>query len=582
MKTITRIFAPLAVLGALVSCQMYEVDTQMTPEKAAASIRMECSAVDSYNLPAQSPDAITFNVSSTTPWTLSLSSGADWLEVTPASSASSALVADVTVTAKANTSFEDRSATLTLRGENIATTKVITIKQARAGKLFVTPMVKDYSTVGGPLTFTIQTNLPWEVRSSEGWITFNRENGEPDPLGRTLSIIATAAPSEVLERTATITVTAGDDEESFDVVQKGIFTIVEPAGSFESAGGDLTFTLKTDLPWTVTPDKDWISFNPAEGVGDGSSQVITATATANDGALRTATVTVTAGGVARTIEMSQKGFDFEILAPESNVFPDHGGEILLTVKASMAWEPVSAVNGWTVEKVDATSFKVKAAFNNIFKDKTGVVSITGPGGAQFDVELTQPCAFTFSGHTEVLEDGSVKIYGDQVSRCTLVNPLRYASFILTMGEKSFSDKAQMWLYSKDATSATEIEIQNQITLGTRVRVRLNGNLPGSGLKTYDSQDYAMTQDELNAMTEYRVDILPSASSTPHPVTGEPVGHLNLSFSYNGVLRSAVLDKPSIFAEDPTAAAHYWFGTYDSAGDTSYYVVKTCDVIIVEE
>ena len=32
MKTLLRIFAPLAVLGALASCLMYEIDTQMTPE----------------------------------------------------------------------------------------------------------------------------------------------------------------------------------------------------------------------------------------------------------------------------------------------------------------------------------------------------------------------------------------------------------------------------------------------------------------------------------------------------------------------------------------------------------------------
>ena len=124
MKTLTRIFAPLAVLGALASCQMYKIDTQMTPEKAAASIRMECSAVDVYTLASQDPDAITFNVSANTPWTLTLSSGADWLDVTPASSAASSLITDVVVVAKSNTSLEDRSATLTLRGENIAKTKV--------------------------------------------------------------------------------------------------------------------------------------------------------------------------------------------------------------------------------------------------------------------------------------------------------------------------------------------------------------------------------------------------------------------------------------------------------------------------
>ena len=220
MKTFLRIFAPLAVLGALASCQMYQIDTQMTPEKAAASIRMECSAVDSYTLPAQNPEDITFNVSSNTPWTLTLSSGADWLTITPASSASSSLITDVTVKAQSNTALVDRTATITLRGENVARTRIITVKQSRMGRLYVTPMAQNYSAAGGPLSFTIQTNLPWEVRSSAAWLTFNRDSGDPDPDGRTITIIATAAANDDVERTATVTVVAGDDEESFDVTQK--------------------------------------------------------------------------------------------------------------------------------------------------------------------------------------------------------------------------------------------------------------------------------------------------------------------------------------------------------------------------
>ena len=320
MKTLTKIFAGLAMLGA-VSCQMYEIDTQMTPEKAAASIRMECSAVDTYNLPAQNPGNITFNVSSNTPWTITLSSGADWLTVSPASSASSALITDVVVTAQTNTSTSDRSATLTRRGDNIVNSKIITIKQDRAGRLYVTPMVNDYSALGGPLTFTIQTNQAWEVRSSEGWLKFNRESGEPDPEGRTITITATADASTVLERTATVTVTAGDQQESFDVTQKGIFKVTELSDSFASAGGSQTFTIKTDLPWEITSDKSWLTFDATSGSGDSSAKTITATASANDGALRKAVVTISAGGVEKTFEVSQLGFTFEIIAPESTELP---------------------------------------------------------------------------------------------------------------------------------------------------------------------------------------------------------------------------------------------------------------------
>ena len=63
MKTITRIFATLCVLGAAAACQQYEIDTQMTPEKEYANLRLVCDALTTYSVPASRPDNITFNVS---------------------------------------------------------------------------------------------------------------------------------------------------------------------------------------------------------------------------------------------------------------------------------------------------------------------------------------------------------------------------------------------------------------------------------------------------------------------------------------------------------------------------------------
>lgn len=560
MKTLTRIFAPLAVLGALASCQMYKIDTQMTPEKAAASIRMECSAVDVYTLASQDPDAITFNVSANTPWTLTLSSGADWLDVTPASSASSSLITDVVVIAKSNTSLEDRSATLTLRGENIAKTKVITIKQGRAGRLYVTPPSKDFSAAGGPLNFTIQTNQDWEVRCDQSWISFNREKGTPDPEGRTLTIVAVAEPSDVLERSATITVKAGDDEESFNISQTGSFSLTALSDPFESAGGDQTFSLKTDLSWEINADQTWLTFDKTSGTGDAT---ITATAAANEGALRKANVTVSAGGVDKSFVVSQKGFTFEIVTPASTELPRLGGEMVLAVNTALAWEPSTDVPGWSVEKIDASSFKVKADFNNIFIPKTGVVKITAAGVVD-ELELTQDINFSFSG-VEVLEDGSVKIESKNKARVTLLDPARYASFVLELGDVVADDKAELVLSTHDANGS---EMQCQIRLGAgKNRLRTNGGATG-----YNTADINMTVAELNALTTYRMDFVPNA---------ENPANIDVAFTYNGTPRASIT-APSPFAGNE-ATATYFFGTEDaSAGSTAVFIVKSCTPTFIAE
>lgn len=563
MKTLIRIFAPLAVLGALASCQMYKIDTQMTPEKLAASLRMECSATDVYTLASQDPDAISFNVSANTPWTITPSSGADWLEVSPASSASSALISDVIVVAQSNNSLQDRSATLILRGENISKTKIITIKQLRMGRLFVTPMVGDYSAAGGPLSFTIQTNQAWEVRSSEGWLTFNRENGEPDPEGRTITIIATADPSNVLERTATVTVTAGDDEESFEVLQHGTFLVTELSEPFDGNGGDQTFSIKTDLPWEINADQTWLTFDKTSGNGDGSVTTITATAAANEGALRTANVTVSAGGVDKSFVVSQKGFTFEIVTPASTELPRLGGEMILAVNTALAWEPSTDVPGWSVEKIDASSFKVKADFNNIFIPKTGVVKITAAGVVD-ELELTQDINFSFSG-VEVLEDGSVKIESKNKARVTLLDPARYASFVLELGDVVADEKAELVLSTHDANGS---EMQCQIRLGAgKNRLRTNGGATG-----YNTADINMTVAELNALKTYRMDFVPNA---------ENPANIDVAFSYNGTPRASIT-APSPFVGNE-ATATYFFGTEDaSAGSTAVFIVKSCTPTFIAE
>ena len=52
MKTIFKSAACLSFLLALAACQQFQIDTQMTPEKEAASIRLECDALESYTISA--------------------------------------------------------------------------------------------------------------------------------------------------------------------------------------------------------------------------------------------------------------------------------------------------------------------------------------------------------------------------------------------------------------------------------------------------------------------------------------------------------------------------------------------------
>ena len=567
MKTITRILASLSVLLLAAACQQFEIDTQMTPEQEYANLRLVCDAVDSYSFAATNADKVTFNVSANTPWTVTRSSGADWCTVTPSSSSASSLIADVMVSVADNDSGEDRSATLTIKGERVNKYYTVTINQSRKGRLFVTPVAKDYAATGGPLSFTINTNKPWSVRSDVSWLKFSPENGQPDPDGRTITIVATAEPSDVMERTATVTVTAGDDEESFDVTQKGSFEMTAITGEFPGAGGSQALKLRTDLPWTVSADKDWVTFDKESGEGSNAQTVINVTAKPNDDAVRKAVITVTAGGEAHTFEVTQAGAAFAIIPPADPTIDSKGGELLVEVDATKSWEPKTEVPGFSVEKVDDNHFKVVAGFNNIFAPRKGQVSIVAASGATDSIEITQDTNFTVE-NGEVLEDGSVKLSGDKGTRVKFKDGLRCMTLVLTMGEKNFGDAGQLWVQG----AIGNVNIYNQLSLDGNTRIRTDGNMADeAATSAYKSTKYSITKDELNAMSTYEYGLKPNA---------EDPKLLDMWFKVDGTEKiSHTGNNPFYYNPDPV---NYYFGFYSATSDGSWYVVKSCDLTVNEE
>lgn len=566
MKTTVKILASLSILAAALSCQQFEVDTQMTPEKMAANARLESNVFTAYTVNASNPQPVSFNITSNVPWSIIRNDNAEWCTISPASSAVAGLNADVTIEVLENEALEDRSASFTIRSDSYQTKSyTFTITQGRRGKFYVTPITKTYSAMGGPLSFTISTNYAWEVRSDVDWLSFSQESGEGS--ASPIQIVATAERSDVMTRTATIYVVANDTEESFEVTQQGKFEVVAPSGSFSDAGGTMDFKVKTDLEWEVNADQMWVSFSEEEGEGDGTAKVITITAEPNAGIEREALITVTAGGEDKSFLVSQDGVTFEIVEPASAIIGGNVGEMILEVNTHLSWEPYTEEEWMTVEKVDDSHFKVVAAWNPYFKPRTGLVGIKS-GSNTVEMELMQEINFTFEGNCEVLEDGSVKLSGGAASRIVSKDTFRYIDVVFTMGDVHFVDKSQIWF---DGVMGNA-NLYNWLTVG-KTRVRLEGTLAdGKGARidkdSYLSVDYSISQDELNAMTTYGIKMY---------VDPEDETLFYMDFDYNGANKCHAHAR-NPFYYDQENGASFWLGCYDgSAPADSWYVVKSCVV-----
>ena len=299
MKTIVKILS-VGLLAA--ACQQFYVDTQMTPDQAVA--KLECDALETYTIQGDKPQAVSFKVASTTPWTITGYEKAEWLKVSPVSSAFSSLSEDIVINAVANPNYQDRSATLTLSSEGTDTTYKIVINQTRRGKLFVQGVIDVFEAEGNTLPFTIETNLAWEVRSDEQWLSFDKNSGVGD--GTVQTINATAAANASVSRKATVTVSAGEDKVSFEVNQKGqsleFLPVEEPV--IDRMGGTLELGVKTTMNWVVECD------NSDFTVVKEADKVVVSAPFNNKFKARTAVITIKPasgdfGDVSSTVEVSQ-------------------------------------------------------------------------------------------------------------------------------------------------------------------------------------------------------------------------------------------------------------------------------------
>lgn len=278
------------------ACQQYYIETQ--PD---VQIKMDTDVREAYTISGTNPQPVTFSIASTTPWEITGYESAEWLSVKPASSALSSLSTDVTLTAVPNDTYEDRSVTLTLKGEGIDKVWTIDVSQVMKNKFYVQPITEEFDgKTENSLTFTIETNLAWEVRSADAWLTFDKTSGTG--TGAIETITATAAENPGTERTTTVTVTAGADVVTFDVLQKGGKTlefVTEELEMLSYAGGEALLDVNASMDWTVKSSAEWLT------VENAGTQVKAVAAANNGFTERKAVVTIEGDGLTAQFEITQ-------------------------------------------------------------------------------------------------------------------------------------------------------------------------------------------------------------------------------------------------------------------------------------
>ena len=127
-----------------------------------------------------------------------------------------------------------------------------------------------------------------------------------------------------------------------------------------AVAGEASFNVTSNQSWVASADQDWVSITPARG--DASEKAVAVKVTAEDNETtdaRTATVTVKAGELTKTVKVTQAaGENTDTPTP-----PEPSGETYILVG--------EAVGGWNV-------------------DENGVVTATGNGVGEVRITVISP------------------------------------------------------------------------------------------------------------------------------------------------------------------------------------------------
>ena len=91
-------------------------------------------------------------------------------------------------------------------------------------------------------------------------------------------------------------------------VQEPKLDVDKEAVTLTATAGEATFNVTSNQDWTATADADWVSLEPASGAASEKAVAVKVTAEDNEATeARTATVTVKAGALTKTVALTQSG-----------------------------------------------------------------------------------------------------------------------------------------------------------------------------------------------------------------------------------------------------------------------------------
>lgn len=161
-------------------------------------------------------------------------------------------------------------------------------------------------------SFTVTSSRDWTAVSDSEWLTISPASGSASVSAATVTFNAPENTSA--ERTAKITITAGEDTKVITVTQAQFIAelSIERYDNWNilAAEGDFQFvTIKSNTSWTLSCDQDWLTLGATSGSATAGETVMLTAAENTTTSERTATLYLrdNANTVEKTFTVTQEG-----------------------------------------------------------------------------------------------------------------------------------------------------------------------------------------------------------------------------------------------------------------------------------
>lgn len=273
------------------------------------------------------------------------------------------------------------NATLTSANSN-----VIVVTPPAAASLNVSPQTVTLTALQLTTSASITSNVAWTASSNQAWVTLQQTSGN----GNGTLNFTIYSNTTTNARMAVITISGGGVTKTINISQSGIApvltvtptTLTAPAAGLSNA----PITVTANVAWTVSSNQAWVTVSQQSGSNNGTI-LLTVGANAST-TQRTATVTISGGGISRTVTIVQAGavvanvLNTNIFQINAGAVPIGNGLYSVIVTANVAWTASSNQAWATVSPANGTgdaNVTIQVQTNITTQQRTAVVTFVGGG-----------------------------------------------------------------------------------------------------------------------------------------------------------------------------------------------------------